>query len=160
MNRKDLIRSTAAKLREQDIKKPISSPKKMFYISDEEGNTKEFVVKRTDKSVIYTADDVDAVVTAMMDVIKEELTNGRSVTIRGFGSLNLQHRKARATKHPDTGEPITIEARWVPKLSFGNELRLCAKLYELSLGDGTLELRNPSEYDDPDENDDEEEGDE
>ena len=133
MNRKELVRRVAAVMKDNGIRKPISSPKQVFHISDDEGNTKDFVVKKTDKSVLFTIDDVESMVDAFICVIEDALKHGDSVSIRGFGTLGLHHRKARATKHPTTGEPIEVEARYVPKFFFGNDLRLCAKMFELSL---------------------------
>ena len=72
-------------------------------------------------------------VDACMLVIEESLKQGEEIAIQGFGSLSLKHRAARKTKHPDTGEDIDIEARYVPKFNFGKNLRVAAKLYELSL---------------------------
>lgn len=60
MNRKELVRRIANVMRENNIRKPVSSQKQVFHISDDEGNTKDFVVKKTDKGVLFTYDDVEA----------------------------------------------------------------------------------------------------
>ena len=65
MNRKELVRRIANVMRENNIRKPVSSQKQVFHISDDEGNTKDFVVKKTDKGVLFTYDDVEA----MMDTL-------------------------------------------------------------------------------------------
>ena len=51
-----------------------------------------------------------------------------------------------------TGEWVEIDARYIPKFSFGNDLRLCAKIYELSLNDSNPETNFPI-IDDADETD-------
>lgn len=137
MNRKELVRRIATVMRENDIKKPVSFPKQVLHISDDEGNARDFSIKKSDKSILFTVEDIDAMVDACLCVMEDALRHGEHISIRGFGTLALQHRKARTTKHPDTGEPIDIEARYVPKFTFGNDLRLCAKIYELSLADGS-----------------------
>ena len=133
MNRKELVRRVALALRDNNVRKPVSSPKQVFHISDDEGNTKDFVVKKTDKTVLFTVDDIEAIIDACVNVVEDALKHGESVSIRGFGTLGLHYRKARATKHPVTGEPVEVDARYVPKFSFGDSLRFCAKVFELSL---------------------------
>ena len=86
MNRKELVRRIAAVMKDNGIRKPISSPKQVFHISDDEGNTKDFVVKKTDKSVLFTIDDVESMVDAFICVIEDALKHGDSVSIRGFGT--------------------------------------------------------------------------
>lgn len=139
MNKIDFIKCVSDVLRTNDIKKPVSIPKQVFHISDDEGNSKDFTVKKTDKSVQYTKDDVTAVVDACLYVIQESLKRGEPINFRGFGTLGLNYRKPRATKCVGTKEDVVIEGRYVPKFSFGNDLRMCAKIYELSLKDKLCE---------------------
>ena len=136
MNKMELTKRVARVMRENNIKKQITSPKHVFHISDDEGNSKDFIVRRTDKSVQYTLDDVAAVIDTCIDVIKDAIKKGESVSIYGFGTLGLHYRKARRARHPETGEMVDVAARYVPKFLFGNDLRVCAKLFELSLEEG------------------------
>lgn len=143
MNKKDLISKTTEVLRNNNIRKPVSSPKQVFHISDEEGNHKDFIVRKTDKSVLYTTNDVSAVIEACLTVIEDSITHGEDVSIHGFGTLGVHQRAARTTKHPNTGEVVEVRARYVPKFSFGKCLRVAARLYELSLKDTHIELPPP-----------------
>lgn len=140
MNRKELVRRAANVLRDNNIKKPIYYQKQVIHISDDDGNTKDFVIRKSDTDVSFTSEDVDSVVDACIAVVEDAIKHGESVTLRGFGTIGLNYRKARVTKHPDTGEDIEVEARYVPKFSCGNDLRMCAKVYELSLNDRVCEL--------------------
>ena len=135
MYQRELAKRVTALMRERDIRKPISIPKQVFHISDDDGNTKSFSVKKRDKSVIYTIDDISAVLDACIDVMKDALQHGDNISIKGFGTLGLKLRKARHTKRIGTDERIDIDAHYIPKFSFGTELKMCAKLYELSLAD-------------------------
>ena len=135
MNRRELISRIANVMRKEDLKKTISMPKQIFHISDDEGNQKDFIVKKSDKRVLYTADDIDAVIGACMTAVEEALMNGESISIKGFGTLGLKYRAQRATKRPGTDEWVDVEARYIPKFSFGDRLRRCGKVYELSLND-------------------------
>ena len=138
MNRKELVKRITNLMRENNISKPVSSPKQVFHISDDEGNTRNFIVRKTDKSVPYTTEDINAMMEACLYVITEALKKGESISIRGFGTLCLKYRKPRATKKPGTDEWVDVRGRYVPKFSFGNDLRMCARVYELSLQDNGL----------------------
>lgn len=140
MNRKELVRLTSSVMRENNIKKPVYARKQVFRISDDSGNAKDFVIKQNDIGVSYTIDDIEAVLDACIYVIQEALKRGESITVRGFGSLGLNYRKARMTKHPSTGETVDIDAHYVPKFVSGNDLKMCAKIYELSIGEKLQEL--------------------
>lgn len=148
MNRRDFIRQVTDVLRKNGVKKPISIPKQVFHISDDDGNSKDFIIKKTDKYSIFTINDVDAIIEACLYVIKECLKKGDPVSFRGIGSLGLKYRKERSTKIIGTDTSVVISGHYVPKFSFGDDLRLCAKLYELSLKD-RLEEPDP-QFDDED----------
>lgn len=135
MNRKEFVKNVCSYLKDNDMTKPISIPKQVLHISDDEGNKKDFSVKKTDKSVIYTSEDVEGIINACIEVVKDALRNGDNVSIKGFGTIGLNYRKPRRTKQFGTNKDLIIEGRYVPKFAFGNDLRMCAKLYELSLDD-------------------------
>lgn len=135
MNRQAFIKNVSDLLREKNIKKPISIPKQVFHISDNDGNSKDFTIKKTDKSVLYTRNDVELIVDACLAVIEDSIKRGEPVSFHGFGTLGLNYRKPRTTKCVGTDEDIVIEGHYVPKFSFGNNLKMCAKIYELSLND-------------------------
>lgn len=147
MNKKDLISKAAEVLRNNNIRKPISTPKQVFHISDDDGNHKDFVVKKTDKTVMYNTNDISAILDACLCVIEDSIKRGEEVYIHGFGTFDVHHRAARSTRHPETGEIIEISSRYVPKFSFGNNLRKAAKIYELSLDDfSALPSTHPRVY--------------
>ncbi len=59
----------------------------------------------------------------MLDIIKETLENGENVKLSGFGSFNIQHKRARRGRNPQTGEEITISARRILSFKSSNVLR-------------------------------------
>lgn len=135
MNKRELVSAVTEVLKQNGIKKNIKMPKQTFTISDNEGNSREFTVKKSDKLVYLNMDDVTNVIDACIAVIENSLKKGEPVTVHGFGSLGLHYRKARSTKRIDTGEEVAVPARYVPKFNYGNDLRLAAKIYESSLDD-------------------------
>lgn len=149
MNKRDYIRAVCTYMRDNGITKPVSYPKQVFHISDDDGNSKDFVVKKTDKNINFTTDDVAAIVEACIETAKEALRKGDNISLHGFGVLGLNYRQPRKTKEFGTDNDVLIEGRYVPKFSFGNDLRMCAKVYELSLDD---RLAEPApRYDDEEE---------
>ena len=132
MNKKELSSRVAEVLRANNIRKPVSVKKQTFHITDEDGNTADFHIKQQDKNVLYTVDDTANVIDACIAVILDAIKNGEEISIKGFGSLGLHYRAARRTKEPNSGEWCEIEARYIPKFSYGNDLRMAARLYELS----------------------------
>lgn len=140
MNKKELISRATEALRVNNMRKPISVKKHTFRITDEDGNTADFHIKQQDKYVLYTVDDATNIVDACLAVIIDAIKNGEEISIKGFGSLGLHYRAARRTKEPNSGEWCEIEARYVPKFAYGNDLRMAAKLYEISLAENDSQI--------------------
>jgi len=60
---------------------------------------------------------------AFVEGIRTGLSRGDRVTISGFGSFGVLHRKARRVRNPTDGKAIQIAARRVPRFAPGNELK-------------------------------------
>ncbi len=147
MNKKELVRRTASEMRQRELRKPVSLPKQVLHISDDEGNSKDFVVKKTDKTVIYTIEDVEAVIDTCLEVIEAAIRGGETVTVHGFGSLGLKYRKPRSLKHVATGERTVAEGRFVPHFLAGNNLKVDARIFETALEDGVISEPTPMKND-------------
>lgn len=135
MTKKDLISRVVSVLQSNGISKKISTPKQVFHISDDEGNQKDFIVRKSDKEVYFNSNDIASIVDACLLVVEDAIKQGEEVTLHGFGTLGLHHRAARKTKKVGTDEWVNIDARYVPKFVAGNNLKIAAKLYEMSLYD-------------------------
>jgi DNA-binding protein HU-beta len=61
---------------------------------------------------------LDAFVKTTTDALKQ----GDRVALVGFGSFSVSERNARTGRNPQTGKPITIEAKKVVKFKAGSEL--------------------------------------
>lgn len=131
MVRKDFVKRVVEALHENNIRKPVSSPKQVFHISDDNGNQKDFVVKQTEKTVMYTAPDVENILDAIIQTISEALKSGDTVSIRKFGVFGLKYRKGRSTKLPGDERVYTVESSYLPKFVCGNDLKMAAKTYQL-----------------------------
>ncbi len=63
------------------------------------------------------------VVDAILGAIKKSLKKGESVTLVGFGTFKIAKRSARSGRNPQTGKPIKIAAKKVPKFTAGKALK-------------------------------------
>lgn len=135
MNRKEFVRRVADLLKEKNVRKPIFVPKQVLHISDDAGNHKDFTFQKVEKTAMYTVSDVDAILGACLKEIEAAICRGEEVSLFGFGSLGVHRRAARSTKIPGTDQFVEVAERYVPKFSFGTNLRAAARLYEMSLND-------------------------
>ena len=60
---------------------------------------------------------IDEVLEAALETIQQELVNGGSVTLIGFGTFSTGRRTARRGRHPGTGEPLKIPAATTVKFT-------------------------------------------
>lgn len=153
MRKKGLVEKTTELLRERDVTKPITVPRHVFHISDDEGNEHDFSVRQFGKTVHYNSDDVSIILDTLLEVVQDTLRHGESVIIFGFGGLELKYRKPRTTYNVYTNDPVEIPGRYTPKLVVGNALRQCGVFYNASLEDGkyTDDALYGSDYDEEEE---------
>lgn len=60
---------------------------------------------------------------AILEGIQSSLEKGDRVTISGFGTFGVSHRKARRVRNPQNGRSIEVAAKKVPRFAPGAELR-------------------------------------
>ncbi len=70
-----------------------------------------------------TKTDADAAVSALQDVLIEQLAAGEAVKVTGLLSVEPAARKERTGRNPRTGEEIVIPAGWGVKISAGSLLK-------------------------------------
>ncbi len=69
----------------------------------------------------------EAAFDSLIGSITASLKRNRKVTIVGFGTFSVAKRKARKGRNPQTGAPIKIPARKVPKFTPGKDLKSVVK---------------------------------
>ena len=60
---------------------------------------------------------------AIVEGIQASLVRGDRVTISGFGTFGVSHRKARRVRNPRSGNAMVVAAKRVPRFAPGAELR-------------------------------------
>lgn len=59
--------------------------------------------------------------------VVKSVKKGNKVALVGFGTFSVAKRKARTGRNPQTGEPIKIPARKIPKFSAGKTFKDAVK---------------------------------
>ena len=65
----------------------------------------------------------EAAVKAFISAVSNELANGGSVQLIGFGTFDVGTRAERNGRNPKTGETIKIKAAKTPKFKAGKALK-------------------------------------
>ena len=68
-------------------------------------------------------DDATLSVQALLQAMTQALSAGNRVEIRGFGVFSINHRLARRSRNPKTGEAVEVPAKYVPVFKAGKEMR-------------------------------------
>jgi len=85
-------------------------------------NKGEFVEALADRLDVSRA-QADRALSAVLDIIAEQLGKGEKVAFTGFGSFEVSERSSRPCRNPQTGATIEIAASSVPKFTAGATLK-------------------------------------
>ena len=77
--------------------------------------------------VTCTKKEAEEVVNNVIDIITDSLKKGEQVSLVGFGTFSVAHRKARSARNIRTGEVIRVGAKKVPKFTPGKALKDAVK---------------------------------
>lgn len=139
MKKKEFIARATAVLRDNDARKRVAAAKHTFHISDDDGNKKDFVVKKAVRGARYNNRDVGLILDAFIEVLLEAMRHGEPIEIRGIGELVMKYRNIGWRKSRATGERIYVEGKYAPRLRIFSELKKCAAVYQAAVKDGTLQ---------------------
>jgi DNA-binding protein HU-beta len=64
---------------------------------------------------------------SFIDGVVKSVKKGNKVALVGFGTFSVAKRKARTGRNPQTGKPIQIPARKIPKFSAGKTFKQAVK---------------------------------
>ncbi len=79
---------------------------------------------------------------ALLGGIQDALIAGDKVTLTGFGTFTTADRKPRMGRNPQTGAPIAIAGRRVPRFAAGKTLKdsIAQEPMEISVAQEPIEL--------------------
>jgi integration host factor subunit alpha len=78
--------------------------------------TKNDLVESLCRNLDFSKKEVQEVVDALFETIREGLEEGNTIKLPGFGNFTVRSKNARVGRNPKTGEEMEITARQV--LSF------------------------------------------
>lgn len=136
MTKAQLIRQVAKLMKDSGVRREIKYPRYVMHISDDLGNHKDFIIKKTEAGTAYDYDDIEAILSACITVIQNALKEGDYVSVKGLGKLGLRLTKGKKTVNPYSGEAMVIPDRYMPKFTPGEDIKLCAKIFESNLKEG------------------------
>lgn len=85
--------------------------------------TKAELIEEIAKNACLSKKDVHKTINALTQQITLCLKKKKKLSLKGFGTFYLSKRKARAGRHPKTGETISIAESQVARFKAGKALR-------------------------------------
>ena len=85
-------------------------------------NKAELISAVSAKTEITKA-DVERILNATVDTVKETVQAGEDVQLIGFGTMKAVNKKATTARNPKTGETIKVPAKRVPKFVPGTAFK-------------------------------------
>ena len=85
-------------------------------------NKGELIAKMV-KDTKMSKNVVESALNSCLSNIKNALKRGDSVILNGFGTWSVTKRKARMGRNPQTGQPLKISGKKVPKFRASKRLQ-------------------------------------
>ena len=85
-------------------------------------NKSELIAAISEKAEIKKV-DAEKFLAAFIDTVSEQLKEGTTIQLVGFGTFETAERAARVGKNPQTGAEIQIPASVAPKFKPGKALK-------------------------------------
>ena len=86
--------------------------------------TKSVLIEKISEKIgSLTKKQTEIVVETVFDSMKEALSKGEKIEIRGFGNFRLKNRRARIARNPKTGEKVEVAGKRVLHFKAGKGLR-------------------------------------
>ncbi len=81
------------------------------------------LVKAIAEKANLKVSETEKLVNAFIETVSDELKNKGKVTLVGFGTFAVSHRKERTGVNPKTGQKLTIKSKDVPVFKPGKALK-------------------------------------
>lgn len=86
----------------------------------------QFTARLADKLKLKKA-ETGRIVDEFTELVITTMKKGDRVRFPGFGTFKVSKRKARIARNPQTGEPVRVPARTVPRFTPAKELKESVK---------------------------------
>ncbi|MGK0291236.1 MAG: DNA-binding protein HU-beta [bacterium] len=85
--------------------------------------TKADLISSISKKAEVTKAVAEKSLNAFISTVQNELSEGKTITLVGFGTFTTVERKERKGRNPQTGKEINIPATTIPKFRPGKNLK-------------------------------------
>jgi integration host factor subunit beta len=100
-----------------------SKPKALRNKPDSSVTKSELIAKLATRYPELVAKDAELAVKLILEAMRQSLSQGQRIEIRGFSSFGLHLRPPRAGRNPRSGERVQVPAKYVPHFKASKELR-------------------------------------
>lgn len=83
----------------------------------------ELIEKVAQKVDILTKKQIETVIDMIFDCMKEALSKGEKIEIRGFANFKIKERQGRIARNPKTGEKINVPPQRAISFKMSKALR-------------------------------------
>lgn len=83
----------------------------------------ELVERVSQKTDILTKKQIETIIEMIFDFMKETLSKGEKIEIRGFANFKIKQRKERIARNPKTGEQIKVPPQRTISFKMSKALR-------------------------------------
>lgn len=83
----------------------------------------ELIYRLDAKMRMLSEADVENAVNGILTQITDNLSMGKRIEIRGFGSFSVRHRAPRRAHNPRTGEQVLTHSKYRPYFRAGKAFR-------------------------------------
>mgnify|MGYP004471881685 FL=1 len=96
--------------------------------------TKNVLVEAIYQNTDYEKNVVQNIVECFLSQLKQSLSKGATIELRGFGTFEPRLRKGRScARNPKTGEQLSVKPHYVAAFRSGQELK--KTLWDLDIAD-------------------------
>ncbi|MBF0559721.1 MAG: integration host factor subunit beta [Nitrospirae bacterium] len=82
--------------------------------------TKSVLIEKvTERVEGLTKKQVETIINTVFDGMKDALTRGEKIEIRGFGNFRIKQRNAKIARNPRTGEKVEVPSKKVLHFKLG-----------------------------------------
>ena len=143
MDKRDLVEKAYCLLRDAGIKRAVNFPKSTLRVIDGEGHEEVFTMPPKTRELVYTREDVNNVLGALISATEDSVKQGEKISIHGFGQFRIKYNKPVRYGDPITGEVKMGRGSYTVKFVPGHALQIACRLYEKSLEDEDLGKKLP-----------------
>lgn len=83
----------------------------------------ELVERVSQKTDILTKKQIETIIEMIFDFMKETLSRGEKIEIRGFANFKIKQRKERIARNPKTGQQIKVPPQRTISFKMSKALR-------------------------------------